>query len=256
MTIEKPERKPLLISHRGAHREAPENSASGFEIALGYGVDGIETDVQLTRDGIPVLHHNATTSTITGLRKRISAYTAAELKALNLGRNTTREKILFFAETLKRFAGRTALFVEIKSRKHDRLAGRSQALTDKVLAEIMSLEAGIRDNIRILSFDPDLLVQANRTAPQLKCVLNTDGTGAWCVPVSDLVRGKTVLGFLSAVCLETKNLSGQVVTWAHGRGLQVFTYCCNTRPQVERALDLGVDGIMSDKPGWLVGLFN
>jgi len=245
----------MLISHRGAHREAPENSRSGFEMALDYGVDGIETDVQLTRDGIPVLFHDATTYRVTGRRKRISAYTRDELKAFDLGRNGASEKIPTLAEALELFGNRTSLLIEIKSRKHDRLSGRSQALTDKVIAEIVPYSTGIREKIRVLSFDPDVLEQVNRAAPWLKCVLNTDGTGAWCVPAADLVRGRVALNFLSAVCLDKKDLSSQVVTWTHARGMEIFTYCCNTRPQVERALALGVDGIMSDRPGWLAGLF-
>jgi len=67
--MDKSDKKPLLISHRGAHKEAPENSCKAFELALQYGVDGIETDVQLSSDGVPVLFHNPTASHITGSRK-------------------------------------------------------------------------------------------------------------------------------------------------------------------------------------------
>lgn len=255
MVMDKPIKKPLLISHRGAHREAPENSCQGFELALEYRVDGIETDVQLSRDGVPVVFHNPTAYHVTGQRKRISAYTCEQLQAINLGDEGAYVGIPTLAEALALFGGRTRLFIEIKSRKPDRASGRSDELTDKVVAAIGGLPAPIQLKTSILSFDPDVLVRANRAAPQLKCVLNTDGTGSWCVPVADLVRGRTALDFLNTVCLEKKKLSSRVVAWAHDRGLQVFTYCCNTRPQVERALALGVDGIMSDKPGWLVGLF-
>lgn len=255
MVMDKPSKQPLLISHRGAHREAPENSCLAFERALEYGVDGIETDVQLSRDGVPVVFHNPTTYHVTGQRKRISAYTCEQLLAIDLGDEKTCVGIPTLAETLAVFGGRTRLFIEIKSRKPDRASGCSDELTDKVVAAIGCLPAGIRSTISILSFDPDVLERAKRAAPLLKCVLNTDGTGSWCVPVVDLVRGRTALDFLNTICLEKKKLSAQVVAWAHDRGLQVFTYCCNTRPQVERALTLGVDGIMSDKPGWLVGLF-
>jgi len=252
MVMDKPSKKPLLISHRGAHREAPENSCTGFEIALDYGVDGIETDVQLTRDGIPVLFHDPTTCRVTGRRKRVSSYTWDELRGINLGSDSAFIGIPTFSEALSFLAGRTALFIEIKSRKPDRISGRSAELTDKVVDAIVRLPTGTQQAIRIISFDPDVLERANRTAPQLKCVLNTDGTGAWCVPVADLMRRNVRMDFLSAVCLEKKKLSEKVVAWARGRGLEVFTYCCNTRPQVERALALGVDGIMTDRPGWLV----
>ncbi len=255
MVMDKPGKKPLLISHRGAHREAPENSCQGFELALGYGVDGIETDVQLSRDGVPVLIHDPTTCRVTGRRKRISAYTCDELQALDLGEDGACVGIPTLAEALEIFGSRTVLLIEIKSRKPDRISGRSRELTQKVVGQINCLPVTVRRKICLLSFDPDVLAQVNRIAPQLKCVLNTDGKGAWCVSVVDLLGGRIALDFLSAVCLETKHLSAQVVAWAHTRGMAVYTYCCNTRPQVERALALGVDGIMSDKPGWLVQFF-
>ena len=255
MVIDKPSKKPLLISHRGAHREEPENSCRAFEIALDYGVDGIETDVQLSSDEVPVLFHNPTACHVTGKRKRISSYTYEQLQAFELGEEGAGIGIPTLTEALAVFAGRTRLLIEIKSRKPDRISGRSGELTDKVVAAIGCLPTNIQSAISILSFDPEVLVRANRAAPQLRCVLNTDGTGAWCVPIAKLMRGKVALDFLSAVCLEKKKLSARVVAWAHDREIEVFTYCCNTRPQVERALALAVDGIMSDKPGWIVGLF-
>ena len=247
-----PDHKPLLISHRGAHKEAPENSCEAFEIALAYGVDGIETDVQLSSDGVPVLFHNPTACHVTGSRKRISAYTCEQLQALDLGEEGACIGIPTLAETLTIFSRRTRLLIEIKSRKPDRVSGRSDELTDKVVATIACLPDGIQSNMYILSFDPDVLTRAARSAPHLKYVLNTDGNGDWCVPVADLMRGRGAMDFLSVVCLEKKKLSSRAVAWAHAQGLDVFTYCCNTRLQVERALALGVDGIMSDKPGWLV----
>ncbi len=252
MSVDKPNKKPMLISHRGAHREAPENSCQAFEQALEYGVDGIETDVQLSSDGVPVLFHNPTTCHVTGQRKRISTYTCEQLQAIDLGDQTTCVGIPTLAEALAIFGGRTRLFIEIKSRKPDRASGCSDALTDKVVASIECLPGPIQSKISILSFDPDVLVRTYRAAPQLKCVLNTDGNGSWCVAHQDLMRSRVSLDFLRVVCLEKKSLSAGVVAWAHDRGMEIYTYCCNTRPQVERALALGVDGIMSDKPGWLV----
>jgi len=254
MLIDNARKNPLLISHRGAHKEAPENSCEAFEIAMDYGVDGIETDVQLSRDGIPVLFHNPTAYHVTGSRKRISAYTCEQLQALDLRQKGAFVGIPTLAEMLTSLSQRTRLLIEIKSRKPDRVSGRSAELTNKVVSAVTCLPDGIQANIYILSFDPDVLIRANQVAPQLQYVLNTDGSGDWCVPVANLMRGDPALDCMAAICLERKILSKEAITWARKRGLQVFTYSCNTRPQVAQALDLGVDGIMSDKPGWLVGL--
>ncbi|MCP3953975.1 MAG: glycerophosphodiester phosphodiesterase [Desulfobacterales bacterium] len=248
------QKRPLLISHRGAHREVPENSCRGFELALEYGVDGIETDVQLSSDGVPMLYHDVTTYRVTGRRKRFSSYTCEQLQDLDLGEDGACIGIPTLAETLDLFVGRALLFIEIKSTKHDRLAGRSQALTEKVVAEISSLKTSLQETIRILSFDPDVLARTHQLAPGLKCVLNANGPDEWYVSSGDLIDKKVSMDFLNAVNLERKSLSPDMVKWAHDRGMEAFTYCCNTRPKVERVLAMGVDGIMSDKPGWLVGL--
>ncbi len=250
MKTDKTRKKQLLISHRGAHREAPENSCRGFEIALDYGVDGIETDVQLSKDGVPMLYHDVTTYRVTGRRKRFSSYTCEQLQDFDLG--VDGAGIPTLSEALDLFAGRTTLLIEIKSKKHDRLAGRSQALTEKVVAQLGNLKKSLRKKVRILSFDPDVLRKAYQLAPGLKCVLNADGPDAWCVRSGDLLDKRVSMDFLNALNLEKKSLSPDIVKWAHDRDMEVFTYCDNTRPQVERALALGVDGIMSDKPGWLV----
>lgn len=50
--------RPLIIAHRGMPRVHPENSLAGFAAALALGVDGIELDVQVTADGVPVVHHD------------------------------------------------------------------------------------------------------------------------------------------------------------------------------------------------------
>lgn len=76
---------PLIIAHRGASALAPENTPAAFERAIDDGAEGIEFDVRLTRDGVPVVIHDATLER-TGRRKgRVSEFTAAELAGLDTG---------------------------------------------------------------------------------------------------------------------------------------------------------------------------
>ncbi len=63
--VSAPKKRPAIIAHRGASREAPENTLPAFERALALGVDGIELDVQLTRDKVPVITHNDDLSILT-----------------------------------------------------------------------------------------------------------------------------------------------------------------------------------------------
>ena len=57
-------RRPWIVAHRGAGREAPENTRAAFDAALAHGVAGLEFDVQLSRDGVPVIYHDRTLARI------------------------------------------------------------------------------------------------------------------------------------------------------------------------------------------------
>jgi len=78
-------RNPLIIGHRGASAEAPENTLAAFQAAIETGADGVEFDVQLSRDGVPVVIHDATLMR-TGLRpERVADLTADELGRVDVG---------------------------------------------------------------------------------------------------------------------------------------------------------------------------
>jgi hypothetical protein len=102
--------QPLFIAHRGASAEAPENTLAAFRRALALGVDGIELDVQVSRDGVPMVFHDATLVRLTGRRGRIGQFTRCELRA-----NPVRgEAIPTLAEVLALTRDRAVVQVEIK----------------------------------------------------------------------------------------------------------------------------------------------
>src|SRR5688500_20285021 len=76
--------EPRIIGHRGACALRPENTVSSCRAALRGGADGIELDLQLTRDGVPVVFHDRSLHKI-GARGPIRAHTLAELRALDFG---------------------------------------------------------------------------------------------------------------------------------------------------------------------------
>jgi glycerophosphoryl diester phosphodiesterase len=126
-------KKFLIIAHRGAMKDRPQNTRSSFDRALACGADGIEFDVQLSADGVPVIYHDRSMRRINGSHRRLSDFSLKELRLLDwgswYGEQYKREPLLTFREVLELYAGRCGLFVEIKSRKSDRASGRSQVLT-------------------------------------------------------------------------------------------------------------------------------
>src|SRR6185503_14444987 len=76
---------PLILGHRGASAVAPENTLAAFSRAMSDGADGIEFDVRLSRDGVPVVIHDANLNRTAGVARRVSDLTAKELQEIDVG---------------------------------------------------------------------------------------------------------------------------------------------------------------------------
>jgi glycerophosphoryl diester phosphodiesterase len=245
-------KRPWCIAHRGARDEAPENTRVAFTHALRYPIDGIELDVQLSADGCCVIYHDATLRRVGGGGRRVADLTAAQLADLDWGRwfhaDFAGQKLLTLEETLASFGPRTRLLIEIKSSPAEQRSGHSARLTRAVVDCLAALPADVpSDHIHVLSFDVQVLQLGRRLAPQWRYVLNLperdpEQVIAW--PSAELEGLWALDGRIAA-------LTPALVAWAQARGLRVFTYTCNGPRQVAKALRLGLDGILSDRPGWL-----
>src|SRR5215813_10685404 len=98
---------PLIIGHRGASAVVPENTMAAFREAIAAGADGIEFDVRLTRDGVPVIIHDDSLRRTSGLSQRIAALTWSRLEQLGVGVPSLDELFTLF-ET-----NNLALYLEI-----------------------------------------------------------------------------------------------------------------------------------------------
>lgn len=111
--------RPRIVAHRGASHEAPENTLSAFRRAWELGVECVELDVHVTRDGEVVVMHDETTKRIGGRDRKIAEQTLAELRELDVGGYKSPafrgEKIPTLAEVLATVPTGRTLFVEIKS---------------------------------------------------------------------------------------------------------------------------------------------
>jgi glycerophosphoryl diester phosphodiesterase len=248
-----PDHTPWRIAHRGARDEAPENTRAAFERALEYPIDGIELDIRMSADGVPVIQHDPTLWRIARQRRRIAEQTYAQLTRLDWGgwfhRNYSGEPLLTLERTLSLFGGRTRLLLEIKASPADQASGHAERLTRTVVEQVGATRHGIfGEHLFVLSFDPHLLRLAHH--------LDADGQYVLNVPQRhpELTLGlmtATETLHLTAICVDVRTLSEALVSWARARALRVFTYTCNAPRQVRKATRLGVDAILTDRPGWL-----
>lgn len=236
---------PWIVAHRGAMTEAPENTFSAFDRALYYGVDGIEFDVQASRDGVPVIFHDQRLKKINRSNQPVCTCSYAALCEMDWGgwfsKNFSGEPIPTLEAVLSRYAGKTRLLVEIKP-----VAVAECSLSGNQLAELVTenIRANVPekflDRVWILSFDSAILEAAARQAPELTYGQNLE---------RDRPELRGLPACVTAVSLPFRKMTDRFAARCHERGLRVMTYSCNSPKQVEQAMRMGIDVIMTDDPG-------
>ena len=250
-----PPSRPWIIAHRGARDASPENTRSAFVTALSYPVDGIELDVQLSADGHLVVYHDWTLRRLARPGRYLFKAPLSELAALDWGGwfhpAFAGEPLPLLQPILAELGPRTRWLIEIKSHPAEKANGRALHLTHAVLDLLDSLGDRIPDEAAyVLSFDADLLRLAAERRPERRYVLNLSEKEA-----DSLKDGHAATDHLWGVDAPVSKVSAQLAEWARKRNLRIFAYTCNGPRQVVKALRLGLDGVITDRPGWLTRLW-
>ncbi len=180
--------RPLFdrpIAHRGLHDRASgiiENTASAFEAACRHGYT-IECDVQLSRDGIPMIFHDDDLDRLTGVTGPVSAKSMAELGQIRLLDSAAGDTPQRFSEFLAQVDGRVLLQIELKQQP-------DQATTDVLAQTVLDALSAYRGPVTIESFDPRLLValRKRRAAYPLGIVTYDYREPDWDTNLSDGTR--------------------------------------------------------------------
>nr|WP_269204656.1 glycerophosphodiester phosphodiesterase family protein [Motilibacter deserti] len=236
---------PAVIAHRGDSATAPENTLAAFESAIRNGADWVETDVQTTRDGAPVLMHDNTVDRTTAGTGDISTLTAAQIAQLEAGSWFSAaaypgQKVPALTDVLDQVRGRASkLLLEVKGPE-------TQAEVDRVVAAIKS--RGQTSEVLLQSFDVNVLRHARAADPELRLGLLRSALDADPVAVSK------ELG-LAAYNPSWDGLKADpgVVEELHEAGVAVMVWTVDDTASWERLRELGVDGIITNKAGQLAG---
>ncbi|HYE07605.1 MAG TPA: glycerophosphodiester phosphodiesterase family protein [Planctomycetota bacterium] len=240
--------RPLAIAHRGDSAHRPENTIAAFGAAIAARCDGIELDVQLSRDGVPVVCHDGTLARYGGPRRALATMTAAELAACDVGAwfapRFRGQGVPTLDAVLRRFGRRTRLLIELKVGRGR--AGRARgARLARAVAEVLARRGQGRRHW-ILCFERHALAAIRRLDPGLTLVLNAER------PPRGLAALKR-LG-VAIVDLDQRRVTAAVVRRLNEAGLRVTTWTCNEPAVVRRVVAAGVDAVLSDKPRWLRGV--
>jgi len=276
-----------LQGHRGARGLAPENTLAAFERALEIGVTTLELDIAITADGVPVISHEpalfeAITRDAQGqwLKQRgplIKSLTLAQVQAFDVGRSNPEspygkqfpdqaprdgQRIPTLASLFKLVNeyGATGVHFNIETKifpgKPDDTV-LPEVFVNALLATIR--EAGMTRRVSLQSFDWRTLQIVQKLEPGLRTVYlstqgrnNTLADGSWTAglllsqypSVAHMVKASG-----GAVWSPNFNdLSAESVKGAQALGLKVIPWTVNNPPDMERLIDWGVDGIISDYP--------
>lgn len=234
--------KPMVIAHRGASADAPENTLAAYALAVEYGARLAECDVYLTTDGVPVLFHDGDlerTSTGTG---RVVDHSLAQLKKLDAGSwkhpKYKDEPIPTLVEFLRAVRGKLRPVIEIK--------GKQAGIEAAVIAALRAAEMP-SEQVMIFSFQREVVAEIARLDPHLPTTWLVSEVPEQGSDYSVLLR-QALAARVSALGVSHKNATPDLLRQAHECGFPVFVWTVNDEADVKRLASMGVDAIISDRP--------
>lgn len=241
---------PLILAHRGASAYAPENTIAAFRLARELGADGIELDVQLTRDRVPVVIHDDSVDRTTDGHGGVSALSVAEIAALDAGSWKTEdyrgEPVPTLAQVFQTLddwlrpigSERPGLInIELKT---DRL------MTDGLEERVINLieRAGNGNRILLSSFSVPALARAKNRNPRLPRGLLYDNSKGF------VQRYAWLRLWVGARAMHPEHtlVTPEFMRWARSKRLDVNTWTVDEPEEARRLAELGVHAIITNKP--------
>jgi glycerophosphoryl diester phosphodiesterase len=234
----------LSFAHRGASRDAPDNTMAAFVRAAELGADGIELDVQLSRDGEVVVIHDFRLEATTDGEGLVRDKTLAELLELDAGSwfhpSFAGQRIPTLQKVVDEVGHRLLLNIELKT-----VDPRDDGLAAMVVRIVE--ENGLLDRVILSSFNPLALRRAKRVNSRVP-------VGLLYAPDSPiLLRRPWLHHFMRLEALHPHHASvdDRYMAWARKRGYRIHTWTVDDPDEMERLMRQGVDMIISNRPDLL-----
>jgi glycerophosphoryl diester phosphodiesterase len=214
----------LLIAHRGASAYAPENSLEAFEKAMQMNAKAIECDVRLSKDRKIVVIHDETIDRTTKRKGKVSDYNAEELKKFNIPELHEVLDLIKEKDIL--------LLIEIK-----------ESGTEKQVLNIIK-ENRFENRVVLVSFHPEVLEKVKK--------LSAVRTGFIFSRIEKQSPVEIALKIKADWILPRRSLlDKEIIYEARDEGLKVYVWTIDDKEEAKKAIELGVDGIASNKPDLL-----
>lgn len=247
---------PWIIAHGGSKALWPENTMMAFEGSMALNVDALEMDVNLTKDGILVTHHDETIDRMSDGEGKVSDYTYEELLQFNFGKGFTdlngdqpytdqQVPIAALEDVMARFPD-TPLIIEIKN------SGElGEQAADELIRLIESYD--IKDRTIVASFSDEVIDYISEVSDN-SILVSAPSKQARRLVLST----KTATGFIhwpktmaAQLPMESSGLNlakKRIVKSAHRHNMAIHYWTINNKEDMELLINLGVDGLITDRP--------
>ncbi len=219
------------IGHRGACGHVPENTLASMRKAIELGVDGFEFDIQLSKDGVPVVIHDDTLDRTTNGKGLVSDFTLKELQGFDAGNG---EKIPSLQDVINMVDKQTRLFIELKAKTS------TKPVADIINYAVQNLVWNY-DQFFICSFNHQQIAESRALIPEVR-------TCALLVGIPVTLSQIAIEAGAWSINPSIHHINQELVDDARKRGLKVMVWTADRPEEITRARTLKVDGIISNFP--------
>jgi glycerophosphoryl diester phosphodiesterase len=244
----------VIVGHRGASYEAPENTMAATNLAWKQGADAVETDIYLSKDGKLIVSHDKTGKRTAGRDVAYADITLAEARELDAGSwkdpKFKGEKIPLLDEQIKSIPAGKRLLVEIKI---------GPEIVPE-LARVLKKMRATEKNITVISFNYDSLKEVRKQLPHLPTLwllghpapgAKKTATSKQPPTVDEMIRDAKAAKLTGLDLQHTWPLTKADVKKIKDAGLELHVWTVNDATIAKHWVDLGVASITTDRPGWL-----
>ena len=244
-------RVPLIIGHRGASHDAPENTLAAFQLAFDQGADGIEADFRLTRDHRIVCMHDKTSGRTAGVRVQVEKASLEELGRLDVGawkgERWSGERMPTLDDVLAALPVGKMIFIELKS----------GAVIVPHVKEVLARSAVSRERIRLLTFDAELARMLTDTIADVKVCLNVEYRrqilpgGVTRPSPEEILRTLARCGAAGLSTQADASVDASFAEALRRNGKELHIWTVDSPDEARAYVELGVDSLMTNRPGFL-----
>jgi len=247
---------PVVFAHRGGSALGPENTFAAFDMGMRAGADGLELDVHLSADGVPVVHHDTTLDRTTSVSGPLAARTAADLARVDAGYRFSLGGDFPFrgqgvwipslSDVLRTYPD-VPLIVEMKVDSRDMGEAVARAVRTAGAADrVCAAGFGARSAAAARAALPEMACSATRPEARLAVYRALAG---W--PVRRARYGGYQVPERTRLL---RVVSPRFIRYAHEAGVKVQVWTVDEEEDMRRLLSWGVDGLISDRPDLAVAV--